>query len=37
MKTVQKVKGAMHTTRIDLHGGQRDIIWDRMIKPEDKE
>ena len=36
-KTVQKVKGAMHTTRIDLHGGQRDIIWDRMIKPKDKE
>ena len=36
-KTVQKVKEAMHTTRIDLHGGQRDIVWNRLIKPKDKE
>ena len=35
--TVQKVKEAMHTTRIDLHGGQRDIVWNRLIKPKDKE
>lgn len=31
-KTVQKVKNAMgYTTKVNVHGGKRDISWDRII------